>query len=153
MPSSLAEQPIGVRDKPELIAIAQTATSENFADALVQDTAHREHKPVKDVFVTLKLHVRQGQRKVIEHGLEEWQNQHGIDDPGYALELMLAEFHDRATFVGFISEAIVRLSHAVTAAHTQEELEQLRDVLAAHIQEMGEFLQICSGEVGIEEVA
>lgn len=147
----LSEQPASVKENPALIAKAQVETADKFADELVKDTAHRENKRVKDVFVTMKLHVRQGQRKVIEQGLEEWQHQHGIDDPGFALELMLAEFRDRGTFVGFISDSIVRLSNAVTAAHTTEELEQLRDMLAAHIQEMGEFLQICSGELGAEQ--
>ena len=149
----LSVQPTEVKQNPELIAKAQTETAEGFADQLVLDTAQRENKPVDDVYVTMKWRIRQGQRKAIESGLEEWQRMHGIDDPGYALELMIAEFRERSTLVGFIAEAIPRLAQAVTTAQTAEELEDLRKLLAAHIQEMGELLKFCCGEAGAEEDA
>ena len=147
----LSEQPMSMKETPELILKAQTESSEKFADSLVAHEAARSNTPAKDVPVIMKFHVRQSQRKVIERGLQEWEHAHGIDDPGYALELMIAEFRERLTFVGFISESIVRLSRAVTAAHTPEELEDLRQLFAAHLKEMGELLKICSGEPGSEE--
>ncbi len=149
----LGAEPPSMKENPALISKAQTETAEGLAEELARDTARRENKPLKDVFVTLKLHVRQGQRKVIEQGLEEWQRQHGIDDPGYALELMIAEFRDRGTFAGFIADSIVRLSAAVMAAHTAEELAGLRDLLATHVMEMGEFLRICAEPISQEEDA
>ncbi len=149
----LAEQPMHMKQDAALILKAQTETSERFADSLVRHVAVRDHKPVEDLPVIIKLHVRQSQRKVIERGLEEWEYAHGIDDPGYALELMIAEFSQKLTLVGFISEAIMRLSRAVAAAHTPEELEDLRQLFAAHLKDMDELLKISSGEVGTEQAA
>lgn len=149
----LAEQPPSVKENPAIVHMAQTETSEGFAHVLALDMAAKLGKPVADVPVIMKFHVRQAQRKAIERGLEEWERAYGIDDPGYALELMIAEFRERLTFVGFISEAIPRLARAVANAHTAEELEELRKLFAAHIQEMGELLKICSGEGCDEESA
>lgn len=149
----LAEQPMHVKQDVSLLRKAQTQPSESFAETLAVDAAAREGKRVKDAAVTLKLHVRPGQRRAIEQGLAEWQRAHGIVDAGYALELLLAEFRERLTFVGYISETIMRLSGAVVAARTTEELKQLRDLFATHLQDMSELLKICSGEGSPEEEA
>jgi hypothetical protein len=149
----LAAQPMSVKQDPALILKAQTETAESFAGSLVAETARRENKPADEVFVTIKWRVKQAQRQVIERGLEDWQHKHGIDDPAYALELMIAEFQDHLTFVGFISEAVSRLGQAVVAAHTHEELEALRNLLAMHVQEMGELLKICAEEETGENAA
>jgi hypothetical protein len=41
----------------------------------------------------------------------------------------------------------------VTEAHSVEELEALRTLFAAHIQEMGEILKVCCGEGSASEEA
>lgn len=142
----LSVQPLGVKHDPDLILLAQTVTAAEFADELVLDQAQRENKPVKDVLVTMKWRIRQGQRKVIERYLEDWCQEHGIDDEGYGLELALAELHERPTLVGFISDSIPWLTEAVTKARSVSELEGLRGLVAQHIQEMGEILKVCCGE-------
>jgi hypothetical protein len=101
----------------------------------------------------MKWRIKQTQREVIERGLDDWQHEHGIDDPGYALELMIAEYRERPTLVGFIAESIPRLTRAVTEAHNADELEELRKLFATHIQEMSEILKVCCGEVGTDEQA
>ena len=142
----LSVQPGEAKRDPELILKAQSNTAEEFADALVGAAAQREQKPVGEVYVTIKWRIRQAQREAIERGLEDWQQEHGLDDPGYALELMIAEYHDRPTLVGFITESIPRLARAVSEAQSASDLEQLRELFAQHIQEMAEILKICCGE-------
>ena len=149
----LSVQPFSVKHDPALIARAQAVTAQEFADDLVIDTARRENKPLGEVFVTMKWRIKQAQREVIERGLEDWQHEHGIDDPGYALELMIAEVSDRPTLVNFISESIPMLTREVTQAETMEELQYLRKVVAAHIQDMGAILKICCGESAEAEAA
>ncbi len=142
----LSVQPLSVKHDPEILLKAQTATADEFTDHLAIDQAQRENKPVKDVLVTMKWRIRQGQRKVIEHYLEDWCHEHGIDDEGYGLELALAELHERPTLVGFISDSIPWLTKAVTTAQTVSDLEQLRGVVVQHVREMGEILKVCCGE-------
>jgi hypothetical protein len=147
----LSVQPSVVKRDPELIRKAQTKTAQEFADELVLDQAARENKPVGEVYVTMKWRIKQAQREVIERGLEDWQHEHGIDDEGYALELMIAEYRERPTLVGFMAESIPRLSRQVLAVHVGDmgeldELRTLRETFAVHLQEMGEILRIVCGE-------
>lgn len=141
----LSVQPMTAKRDPELIVKAQMNTAADFTDALVEATAVREQKPVGEVYVTIKWRIRQAQREVIERGLEDWQQEHGLDDPGYALELLIAEYRERPTLVGFMRESIPRLARAVSEARTASELVELRDLFAIHIQEMAEILKICCG--------
>jgi hypothetical protein len=149
----LAAVPLSARGDAVLVEAASSMTAKDFEGELVRATAIREAKPVAEVYVTIKWRIKQAQREVIEHGLEDWQQEHGIDDPGYALELMIAEYHDRPTLVGFMTEAIPRLSRAVSEAHSMDELEQLRVLFAEHLQEMNEILKMCCGEGGDDEDA
>ncbi len=147
----LSVQPGTVKRDPELLRKAQTRTAQEFADDLVMHQAERENKPVGEVYVTMKWRIKQAQREVIERGLEDWQHEHGIDDEGYALELMIAEYRERPTLVGFMTESIPRLSRQVMAVHTGEvleldELRALRETFAVHLQEMGEILRVCCVE-------
>jgi hypothetical protein len=52
-----------------------------------------------------------------------------------------------------MTESIPRLSRAVMAAESPEDLEDLRKLFARHIQEMGEVLKICCGELNAKEEA
>ena len=155
----LSVQPGAAKRDPELILKAQTTTAQEFADELVMAQATRENKPLGEVYVTIKWRLKQAQREVIERGLEDWQHEHGIDDPGYALELLVAEYRERPTLVGFMTESIPRLSREVLGVHTGNaeielsELRHLRDEFAVHIHEMGEILRLCCGEADSERVA
>jgi hypothetical protein len=147
----LSVQPLEAKRDRELLLKAQSATAEEFRDELVMATARRESKPLGEVYVTMKWRIRQAQREVIERGLEDWQQEHGIDDPGYALELMIAEYRERLTLVGFMTESIPRLTRQVLSVHNGEEMElgelrELREAFAIHLREMGEVLRICCGE-------
>jgi hypothetical protein len=142
-----------IRENPSLIDAAATMTAREFETELVRHTAIAENKPISEAYVTMKWRIKQTQREVIERGLDDWQHEHGIDDPGYALELMIAEYRERPTLVGFIAESIPRLTRAVTEAHNADELEELRKLFATHIQEMSEILKVCCGEVGTDEQA
>jgi hypothetical protein len=149
----LAVAPSQARQDPTLLEAAATMTAREFEGELVRRTAIAENKPVGEVYVTMKWRIKQAQREVIERGLEDWQHEHGIDDPGYALELMIAEYKERPTLTGFIAQSIPMLTNAVTKAQSITDLEDLRTLVAMHIRDMGEILKICCGEAGAEEEA
>jgi hypothetical protein len=149
----LAKAPSTMRADPALLNAAATMQAREFQSEVGKYVSLAENTPPKDRNTSVKWSVRQSQREFIESGLEEWQHEHGIDDPGYALELMIAEYHDKPTLVGFMAESIPRLTRAVTEAHSVEELEALRTLFAAHIQEMGEILKVCCGEGSASEEA
>ena len=142
-----------MRADPALLNAAATMQAREFQSEVGKYVSLAENTSPKDRNTSVKWSVRQSQREFIESGLEEWQHEHGIDDPGYALELLLAEYHDKPTLVGFMAESIPRLTRAVTEAHSVEELEALRTLFAAHIQEMGEILKVCCGENNASEEA
>jgi hypothetical protein len=141
------------RYNPDLLRKAATMSERDFEHAVVMDTARRENRPVGDVRVTMKWRLSQAQRAVIERGLEDWQNEHNIDDPARAMELLVVEYTNRATLVGFISESIPRLTRAVTSANSADEMVSLRALFATHIQEMGEILRLCCQAKGRAEYA
>lgn len=142
----LAAAPMETRKDAELLDAATQMTARDFEGELVRHTAKRENKPVGEVYVNMKWRIKQAQREVIERGLADWQHEHGIDDEGYALELMIAEFRERPTLVGFMSESITRLTREVLDAKSTDDFERLRQTFAQHIREMGEILKICCGE-------
>jgi len=145
----LALEPEEVRYNPEMLAKAATEKARDFKDELTTAGAHREGKPLSEHWVTMEWRIREEQREVIESGLQDWQKEHGIDDPGYALELMIAEYRERPTLVGFMTESIPRLTQQILAAQTEEELKDLRNAFAAHVREMDEVLKICCGEARV----
>jgi hypothetical protein len=149
--AQLAAVPLSSRGDAALLQAASTMTASKFESELVRVTAIQQNKPVGEVYVTIKWRIKQAQREAIERGLEDWQREHGIDDPGYALELMIAEYHDRLTLVGFMTEALTRLPRAIAAAKSMEDLEELRKLFATHIQDMGEMLKLCCGAGGDDE--
>ena len=142
----LAVAPMETRKDLAIVGSAATMTTRDFEGELVLETARQENKAVGEVYVTMKWRVKEAQREVIEQGLKDWQAEHGIDDKGYAIELMIAEFHDRPTLVGFLTESIPRLTQAVTSAETFDDLKRLQELLAIHIHDMGEILTICCGD-------
>jgi hypothetical protein len=147
----LSVQPAAVKRDPDLIEKAQTRTAEEFSDELVLDQAAREGKPVGEVYVTLKWRLKQAQREVIEHGLEDWQHEHGLDNPAYALELMIAEVSERATLAGFLLESIPALTREIAKAEVAEDVGELRKLLVEHIRDMAEILRVVCGEDRVPE--
>lgn len=139
----LSTQPEEVRYSRAMIDNAATLTKSQMEHELVMDTARRENRPPGEVRVALKWRMSQSQRQVILSKLREWQKSHGIDDEAYALELLMVEVTDHATLVGFIQESIIRLSRVVMTAQSATDFDSLRELFAAHIQEMGEILRIC----------
>ena len=139
-----------VRYSPALLEKAATLTNPQFKHAIALDGAMRENRTLKDSYSNIQWRVSESQRQVIERALNDWQHEHHLDDPARALELLMVEYSNRPTFVGFIQEAIVRLTPTVTEAKTVEELKRLQVTFADHIREMGEILDMCRQE---EDVA
>jgi hypothetical protein len=142
----LAAAPLETRKDVAMVKAASAMTVHDFESVLVLETATRENKPVGEVYVLMKWRVKEAQREVIQRGLKDWQEEHGIDDEGYALELMVAEFRDRPTLIGFLTQSIPMLTREVMQAERVEDIEGLRKVIAAHIHDMGEILKLCCGE-------
>ena len=139
----LGLEPKEVRYDPELLLKAATRQARDFKDELTTLGAHREGRPLHEHWVTMEWRLREEQRAAIERGLGEWQQEHGIDDEGYALELLIAEYRERPTLVGFINESIYRLKREVEEA---EDLGRLRGSCLLLARDMGEILKVCCGE-------
>jgi len=139
----LSRQPEEVRYDPKIIEAAATMSMREFADTLVTQEEHRNGKPIDEEWVDVVWRMKAEQRAVIEKGIQEWRQEHGIDNDAYALELMISEFRERPTLVGFILESIHKLT--ATARDTKE-YDELRERLVDHIKEMGEILTTCVGE-------
>lgn len=146
----LGMEPVEVRYDPENVLAAATMTASKFNDKLTIAGAHREGKPVNEHWVEIKWRIREEQRAMIEQGLEEWQREHGIEDQGYALELLIAEYRDRPTLVGFILESIPRLTDAINCT---DEIGKLKGDLAEYLQEMAGVVRLCCGETEEEKSA
>ena len=147
----LGMEPEAVRYDPKILQKATTQPAQEFKDELTTEGAHREGKPLSEHWKAMEWRFRQEQYEVIEQGLKDWQHEHGIDDLGYALELMIAECRERPTLVGFMTESIPRLTREVMTVHSGEDVElsdlrALRETFAVHLKEMGEILRICCGE-------
>lgn len=82
------------RIKPEWIERAATLTGPKLEDEIVKYEARTKNIPLREARTTLKLNLAMGQKEVIERGLEKWCRDHGISDPGYGLELLVAEYTD-----------------------------------------------------------
>lgn len=125
---------------PGMIQLAATSTTEELADHLVVDEARRAGKPVGEVYVTMKIRLKQAQRQVIERGVRDWCREHGIEDEAMGLELLVAEYHDRLTLVGFMTESLRRLRPLLL------DTADTRALLANHLSEMDAVLRMCCGE-------
>lgn len=139
----LANGSIEQRQSQELVAMAATATAEEFAALLVADTAVREGKPVRDVMVTWNLKLRHGQLQVIRRGVKTFCERHGITDEVLGLEYLAADTSEHASLVRFIRESISRLTGAVREA---KELVGLQQACVDYIREMEEILKFCLRE-------
>jgi hypothetical protein len=143
----LSKQPPSAKCDRKLLAKAQTLTEAQFAIELEAAAAQRENREPEAQWVTMAWRVLPAQRKVILEGLAEWEHEHGLDNEGYALELMIAEYRQRPTLVGFLSESIDWLGREVVRAKSLDDLLALRAHVAAHVQDMQEILLRCCGEM------
>jgi hypothetical protein len=142
----LSVAPLEVRKNLMLVQYASIQTKQQFSDELTLETAQRENTPLTDTYVLISWRVKEAQREAIAHAVKDWQAEHGIDDEGYALGLMVSELHDRPILVGFLTESIPLLTQAVANAQASKDTKELLNLLAAHIVDMKEILRICSGE-------
>lgn len=140
----LSRQPEAIRYDSKNIEAAAKMSMRDFADTLSTQEEHRNGKSTDDKWVDVTWRMKEEQRVVIEKGIEEWRAEHGIDNNAYALELLVSEFRERPTLVGFLYSAIPELTQAVVSA---QDLISLQEVVTKHIQAMNEILTTCVGEV------
>ena len=146
----LSLEPPKVRFDPDNLKRAAEMTARDFADLMTVDGAHREGKPKEEKWVEVKWRMRTEQRKVIEAALEGWKSEHGIEDDVFALEMLVAEYADRPTLIGFLLQSQVDLAEQVKEA---SDLEQLRLDVASYVTKIGRHIALCCGEIEEEEVA
>ena len=153
----LSVEPPDVRYDPANVEKAATKLAREFRDELTNEGAHREGKPVVEKWVEMHWRMKEARRDWIEKSLEKWCEEnginetycreHGIDENGYALEMLLAEATSKPTLVGFMIESIPKLTAAVRET---TDITELKLLFASHIQGMGDVITKCCGE--IEEV-
>jgi hypothetical protein len=154
----LGIEPPQVRYDPANVQKAATKPTREFRDELTTESAHKEGKPAIEKWVEMTWKMKEERREWIEKSLEKWCQEngineawckeYGIDENAYALEMLLAESTGKPTLVGFMMEAIPKLTEAIQGTNDPTELKLL---CANHIREMGAVVIKCCGEV--EEVA
>jgi hypothetical protein len=82
-------------------------------------------------------------KEAIEHGLRAFMAKNEIDNLSYALELLVAEFSQGDTIVGFIHRSIPEFTQQIREAG---ELEDLRLVALDFLQKIGEVVEQCCGD-------
>ena len=75
----------------------------------------------------------------------DWQQEHGLESPRQALELMVSECTERATLVGFLTEWQRRLTVAIESAKSPADLKDLKNVFAAYLKDAQEILLLYAG--------
>lgn len=139
----LGRQSTEIRYNPQNIEAAGTETINIFKTKFTPLPAQE-----KEHWSTMELRMRKEQKEVVEKGIREFQSEHGIENPAYALELMVVETSERPTLVGFLHSAIHDLGEAIREA--KDDAEKLAMILRDHIKAMEEIVHTCCGEV--EEV-
>lgn len=135
-----------VRYDPENIRAAAEMKASDFGDYLVTKGAHAEGISKLEKWAEMSFKMRAEQKRVIQEGLKEWMQENELTDEVYALELLVAEYRDRSTFVGFILEEVPKLTEAIK---TTDDATELKLLMASHIQRMGDIMNKCAGEEAV----
>lgn len=143
----LSKLPVEERYKPEWIDKASTLNEGQFQKALLEAQAVSEGVETKEVMVSLKIPVFDGQRAVINEGIELFRQQHNLKTAAESLELIVVESMGRKTFTNFMQDALPRLRSAISLTRDvepesavealRETVEQVIFDLAAALEEAG----------------
>lgn len=137
---ALAECAEEIRYNPEMVQKAATQSEKDFAHSLLLDQAHRTKRPLEEMPDTLKIFLTHGQKKAIQNGLREWQEEHGIQNEGEAIEMLLAEYRGRISLVKYLSESITMLRKTINYCDLPEHISDVRRELMSLVAEMQEVL-------------
>jgi uncharacterized protein YeaC (DUF1315 family) len=129
-----------VRYNPEMVKKAATLSEKDFAHELLVDQAHREKRPVEEMPDTLKIFLTHGQKKAVMQGLREWQEEHGMQNEGEAIEMLLAEYRGRISLVKYLSESITMLRKTINYCDSPDRWADVRRELQSLVTEMQEVL-------------
>lgn len=130
------------RYDPVLIAAAATDGLEDFCDRMADREAARTNIPMTERKLPMKFHLTRHQREAVMNGLQRWMQDHQIKSEGYALEMLVAEYTERLTLVGYYKESMGRMQRA--ASHCAE--GPVREELMSMASEMQEALDLVIGE-------
>lgn len=136
----LARLPEEERYDPELLEAARTLSATELQRKLLERQAAQQGVPVGDVRVKWSCPMFEGQKKVIEQGVEEFRQQHGLKEKGTALEWLVMENTGRETLMGFMQRGVPTLKRALRAT-TVEEMRELLGVYVADLAEAVDGLQ------------
>jgi hypothetical protein len=135
-----------VRLDAENLRAAAEMKATDFADYLVTKGAHEAGVSKLEKWAEMSWKMRAEQKKVIQEGLKGWMEENELTDEVYALELLVAEYRDRPTFVGFVLEEVPKLTEAIKSTDDATELKLL---MVSHIQRMGNIMNKCAGEEAV----
>ena len=137
-----------VRFDPQHLTDAASMSTKEFGDKLTNLVAHAEGKPVKVQYAEIRMRLEKQQCDFIQNGIKSWCEQNGIDlgedGLGYGMQLLVAEVAERHTLVGFLLEAIPKLTQAAKDAN---DVTDLRALIVDFVMEMGNQVHICCGEM------
>lgn len=138
----LAKLPEEDRYDPELLQAAQQLSATDLQRKLLERQAVKEGVPVGDVRVKWSCPMFEGQKKVIEQGVEEFRQQHGLKEKGTALEWLVMENTGRETLMGFMQRSIPTLRRALK----KQTVDEMRELLEEYVQDLAATVEVVQGK-------
>jgi hypothetical protein len=131
---TLATLPEASRYDPEWLRQAREMKAEDFRRQAIAVAAEAMGVPAREMRVSYRVRVFDGQRTVIENAVKEFMRENGIRDEGTALEWMAMEQSGRKTFARFLGEQLPVLRKALRDGDPKTALE-------AHVVAMAAMLE------------
>jgi hypothetical protein len=146
------------RQKTYWVKFAQTLKHEKLLEKVnakypVQQSDDEEEviETAEDKFGYIKIPCIKARQQAVLDGLEQFKNKHSLNTIGQALEMLITEYTDRVTFVGFISDQLPILQFALKKEGSVEDVaDALRMALQSHVIGLAEIL---ANKTGKEPVA
>lgn len=147
----LAKLPKDTRLDEKLIEKAATLTAKKFEKYLLDKGYTQKDEPepdgtditkVKEIPVTFKMQMFQRRMDFIMQGIQTFQARHQITDPSQALELMVGEYSDGASYASFFTDSLPKLTSILKedSGSAEDYGAKMKRALEDHIVAISEVL-------------
>lgn len=128
------------------ITAASSDTETEFEKKVLEYLSEKTDTPVQEQRVPFKMGMLEGQRTVINDGIEAFQREHGLDNPARALELMVVETTGRKTLVGYLVDSLPKLRTALDLVSddvdAESALPRMKEILEDYILGLAQSLEV-----------
>ena len=138
----LAKLPEEERYDPAWLEAARSLSSVALQRRILEHQAKQQGVAVGEVRVKWSCPMFEGQKKVIQQGVEEFRQQHGLKEAGTALEWIVMENTGRETLMGFMQRSVPVLRRALK----KETVEEMRELLAEYVTDLAAAVEVVQGK-------